>query len=303
MFRHFADRECQLGLGAIANTRDRAPASDPALAGRPADRADPGLREERARAGAPRTERRPRRSVAGPLEGLGQEGRDRRRGRVVLVARGGPHVAESRTLEEGAEAPHPGIAALPRALEGLVLLERRLGAAVRRREQEADSVRRRDADHAARRQDPAHLGDRVLRAGQVLEQRVRVDCVERAVREGQGGGVARGEGPPGIPRPAARAASLGSTSTPTVGPGATAAARPSVIVPGPQPQSRSRIPGRRCGRRKPAWLSAVRWAIRPTAMALWPGRYPCSGRVERDEPDAVEAVERRDLLGAPRRDR
>jgi hypothetical protein len=202
MFRHFADRECQLGLGAIANTRDRAPASDPALAGRPADRADPGLRAERARAGAPRTERRPRRSVAGPLEGLGQEGRDRRRGRVVLVARGGPHVVESRTLEEGAEAPpHPGIAALPRALQGLVVLERRLGAGVRRREQEAAPVRRRDADHAARRQDPAHLGDRVLRAPLVLEQRVREDRVERAVREGQGGGVARGEGPPRDPAP------------------------------------------------------------------------------------------------------
>ena len=39
---------------------------------------------------------------------------------------------------------------------------------------------------------------------------------------------------------------------------ATSSAKPIVIVPGPQPQSRTRIPGLSFGRKKAAWLCAVR---------------------------------------------
>jgi hypothetical protein len=72
----------------------------------------------------------------------------------------------------------------------------------------------------------------------------------------------------GAPRSAARARACatmaGLSSMPTASPGATAAARPRVMVPGPHPASSRRIPGRRWGSRKAASRSAVRAAMAAT---------------------------------------
>jgi hypothetical protein len=51
-----------------------------------------------------------------------------------------------------------------------------------------------------------------------------------------------------------------SGSIPTTRPGATHPASPTVIEPSPQPTSRTDMPGRRWGRRKAAFASAVRSA-------------------------------------------
>src|SRR5262249_57976097 len=67
------------------------------------------------------------------------------------------------------------------------------------------------------------------------------------------------------------------------------------MLPGPQPTSRSRMPGRRCGRRNAAASSAVRCACCRKVAGAWPwvyfswrtgsggmGRLSCGSDLERD---------------------
>ena len=60
----------------------------------------------------------------------------------------------------------------------------------------------------------------------------------------------------------------GWMSTPTTGPGATCSARPSVIEPGPQPTSSTRIPASRWGMKNAACRVAVRAASSASKAAL-----------------------------------
>jgi hypothetical protein len=57
-------------------------------------------------------------------------------------------------------------------------------------------------------------------------------------------------------------------STPVTSPGLTRCANPTVIPPGPQPQSSKRIPVFKCGKKKAACDSAVRRDMKSTAFGV-----------------------------------
>jgi len=108
----------------------------------------------------------------------------------------------------------------------------------------------------------------------MLEQRVREGRIEQRVRKGQTLDVASLERdsetfPRGLARADANCTS--ERSMPITVAGATRRAKSSVIVPGPQPQSRSRIPALSCGRKNAACVAARRCAMNVTALAVWPG--------------------------------
>ena len=83
------------------------------------------------------------------------------------------------------------------------------------------------------------------------------------------------------PRSTARAAAWammsGERSRPVTLPGATSSAKSQVMLPGPQPTSRTEVPGVRCGITNAAEFSAVREAWARTTDSWWPCVYTSSG--------------------------
>src|SRR6478735_12007478 len=83
------------------------------------------------------------------------------------------------------------------------------------------------------------------------------------------------------PRSTARAEAWammsGERSRPVTLPGATSSAKSHVMLPGPQPTSRTEVPGIRCGSTNAAEFSAVREAWARTTDSWWPCVYTSSG--------------------------